>query len=853
MDHKASPIESEGSVHLQISELNAKLSDAGSISPTIFEPQTCSVDTKTSSTANTATVVRPSIRAPEKKLTLFALRLAVLEKAASGIGTLGFIWATVVLLGGFAITLDKTDFWFITVILLIEGTRIFSRSHELEWQHQATWSIADVGINSFRAIKSSSNFIIKTVKAVCRPVVPSRMVSQQRRGLSGTRNQASRKNWDKQKMPTRMWTSSEVPLLPYGKWVFISRNVSKLLYWLQLASATACVVLSLIKLVHRNYGDVAKGDSDKRNRKSALIIFYSLALAEALLFLLEKAYWEWKVSVQRLLDSVNKECELGDSGLISIRRFFYDAYSKCVNGSIFDGLKMDMVSFAMELLDSNSPDEQLIGARILRKFATSPRFSEDTLQKIGINLSVMERLVEMLNWKDPEEEEIRYSAAEILAKLAGKKQNSLRITGIPGAMESISSLLHVSRSHSGACDEISEKRIILDNENYGSWSFNHMGLQILKKLARDHDICGKIGNTKGLLPKIIDFTHAEERLLRHPTATPSQIMTVKRSLQVLKMLASTSGAAGKQLRKEISEIVFTISYIRDILRHGEKQPELQILGIEILTSLAIEEDATERIGGTGGVLKVLFNIFFNYEIPENQSHVRAAAGEALAMLALESKNTCQWILKLRLNENLIKALEVPLLRINAARILRNLCAYSGNDCFEQLKGLTAAAPTILEAIMQEENKLQEVMIGAAACIFKFISSQDSRIMFQKAGIREFDLAHRLFLILKKYQYPSIKVPSIRRYAIELAIWMMRDNNTNIRTFESLGMEKELESVMETTTELESFNIFSGTVGLYRHKMAMHSLVETAMKLMEEEKKLQRLEIDVKQDPQFVPK
>ncbi|KAG7996247.1 hypothetical protein I3843_01G149300 [Carya illinoinensis] len=499
---------------------------------------------------------------------------------------------------------------------------------------------------------------------------------------------------DRQRMPSRTWKSSDVPLLPFSQWVFLARNVSKFLYWLQLLSATACVVLSLIKLIKHNYGEVQKGDTDKRNRQAALNIFYALALAEALLFLMEKAYWEWKVSYCRLLDEVIKECELGPTGMVSIRRFFYDAYSRCVNGSIFDGLKMDMVTFAMDLLASNSPDEQLIGVRILQKFALNERFSDDTLQKMGINISLIERLVEMLNWTDPQDEEIRRSAAEILSKLAGKKQNSLRIVGIPGAMESISSLLQTNRSCSGAADEISEKNIILDHVNYGFWTFNHLGLCILKKLACDHDNCGKIGNTRGLLPKIIDFTHAEERLLKDKNVGTTQTRTVKRSLQVVKMLVNTTGATGKHLRREISEIVFTISYIRDILRHGERHPILQKLGIDILTSLALEEDATERIGGTGGVLKELLNIFFKQGMPENWNHVKIAAGEALAMLSLESKNNCYRILKLHALARLVGALEVPLLRINAARVLRNLCSYSGADCFNHLKGVTAAAPTV---------------------------------------------------------------------------------------------------------------------------------------------------------------
>ncbi|CBI26167.3 unnamed protein product, partial [Vitis vinifera] len=711
----------------------------------MFTPQS-RIEKGDSNNSNSVSEIRPAVSAPEKQLTIFALRLAVLEKVATSLGTLGFIWATVVLLGGFAITLAKTDFWFITIILLIEGTRIFSRSHELEWQHQATWSVTDAGINSFRAL-------------------------------------------------------------------------SKLLYWLQLLSATACVVLSLLKLIKHDYGEVAKGDSDKRNRKSALTIFYALALAEALMFLVEKAYWEWKLSFCRLLEKVNKECDLGDTGMVSIRRFFYDAYSKCVNGSIFDGLKMDMVSFAMDLLASNSPDEQLIGARILRQFAMSERYSDDTLQKIGINLPVIERLVEMLNWKDPQEEEIRQSAAEILSKLAGKKQNSLRVAGIPGAMESISSLLQTHRNPS---------------RNYGYWTFNHLGLLILKKLARDHDNCGKIGNTRGLLPKIVDFTHAEDRLLKDENVTQSQILTVKRSLQLVKMLASTTGSTGKLLRSEISEVVFTISNIREILRNGEKHPKLQKLGIEILTSLALEENATERIGGTGGVLKGLFNIFFKQGMAGDQNHVKIAAGQALAMLTMDSKSNCHRILKLKVLEKLVGALEVPLLSVNAARILRNLCAFSGSECFNQLTGVRAAAPTVLKAIMSEENKLQEVMLGLAAHGFKFMTSEESSVFFEKTGIKEVHLAHELVEILRKYKYPPIKVPRIRRFTIELAIWMMRDKETNVHIFKDLGMEKELEGVLETTSEIESFNIFSGTVGLNRHGTSMHSLVETALKLLEEQ-------------------
>ncbi|XP_054787419.1 uncharacterized protein LOC129293455 [Prosopis cineraria] len=830
MDHRISLEEDGVSTDLQANKLT-RLSQTSSAGTTMFEPHGIRTIEKTESniTAESVSSSCLDVEAPEKKLTLFALQLAVFEKAATGLGTLGFIWATVVLLGGFAITLDSTDFWFITIILLIEGTRIFSRSHELEWQHQATWSITDAGVNSFKVLRSTSNYVLESIKnCLWKPVVAVKNCSQHERE---TKEASAASPPYRDSTPTRTRTSSDVPILPYANWVFLSSRISRLLYWLQLLSATACVVLSSVKLIKHNYGEVAKGDTDKRNRQFALNIFYALALAEALLFLMEKAYWEWKISYRKMLEEVRDECELGLLGMVSIRRFFYDAYSRCIEGSIFDGLNMGMVSFAMDLLDSNSHDEQLTGARILRQLATSERFSEDTLQKIGIAISVLERLVEMLNWTDHKEEEIRVSAAEILLKLAGKKHNSLRIAGIPGAMESISSLLHTNRNYVPAADEIGEKKHVLDNPNYGFWTFNHLGLLILKKLARNHDNCGKIGHTRGLLPKIVDFTHAEERILKNENFAPYQIITVKKSLQLMKMLASTTGTTGKVLRREISEIVFTISNLRDILRHGDKHPLLQKLCMEILTNLALEEDAKEIIGGTGGVLKELFNIFFKHNIPENQKDVAIAAGDTLAMLALESKNNCHRILKLKVLESLVEALKVPLLRINAARILRNLCTYSGSECFSRLELVKTAAPTILPAIMSEENKLQEVMVGVAASVFKFMTSHESSTLFEEAGISEAEMANKLIQILKKHKYPPTKVPRIRRFAIELSIGMMNDKAENICIFKELGMEEALEGVLETTSELESFNVFSGTFGLNRHNVTIHSLVEAALTLL----------------------
>ncbi|KAJ1298819.1 hypothetical protein BS78_01G482800 [Paspalum vaginatum] len=698
--------------------------------PTLFAPQKA--------------VMTPNIRAsideddappPERRLTMLALQLAVLEKAASRLGTLGFIWATVVLLGGFAITLGQTDFWCITILLLVEGARILGRSHELEWQHEATGRAT------------------------------------------------------------------------------VSWAAGRLFHWLQLLSASACAALSLVRLVHQHYG----GSPEARtNRRSALDIFYGLALAEALLFLVEKALWQWRVGHHRLLERVAGECHLATAcGAVAVRRFFYDSYSRCLNGSIFDGLHMDLVSYADDLLTAGSHDEQRLGASILVALVESDRFADATLRKIGTSATTVERLIEMLSWKNASEKDVRRSAAVVVFMLTGRKLNALRVTGTPGAIESVASLLYAD------LDEL-----------------NLLGLSILNKLARDHDNCDKIGKSRGLLDKIISYSSIANR-----PATDMRLKAVKQSLRVVQRLASTTGTTGKLLRRELADIVFTVSNIREVLQqHGENDdkdlPELHLLAIEVLTSLAMDEETREMISGTGGVVSLLVAMFLpagkDAAVPDRQKNaVRVEAGEALAMLALDSRRNCGAIIAACGGgmERLVEALSDPVITIGAARILRNLCTYAGDELHVALRGVTACATKVLRNIMVEKTKLLNISLGLAAQMLRFMQPGELRASLAAAGVTDAALARTLVLVLREYSRPSMVLPRIRLYTLELTIALMRSDARLVTLFVELGMEADLRRVAETTSGLECFNVFSGSVGLSRRAVSVCSLVDSAMELV----------------------
>eukprot|EP00253_Pinus_taeda_P022341 PITA_22341 len=688
----------------------------------------------------------------DMKITLFALKLAILEKLASCLGKLAFIWATVVVLGGFASTLQTVDFRFVTVILLTEGARIFIRSQEADWQRE-------------KVLIPSETL---TDLIICRGNRP-------------------------------------LPKLT-------------LLLWLQLLSASTCVSLSLYRLVTLHYGVDSCGNTN--NPQSALKMFYGLSFAQAFLFLIEKAYWQWRIVACNLLKEVNDDYGFDPSEIVTLKGFLYVTYSRCLDGFVFEGLKMRFLSHSVGLLQSSSQDGQLRGARVVSVLVKNNRFSEETLRVIGTMKDVVERLIEMLNFKGDQEREIRQAAAEIISELINKNRNCIRVTAIAGSMESIASLLFSTEDSCPA-----------------DFKPVSMGLTIIKKLAEDRSSCAKIGISRGLLPKIIALTDVK------PNAPETE--TAELALQLVEKLARTTGSAGQDLRKRIREIVFTISNLRGVLQYPELNSHLRILAINTLTSLAREQEGRESIGSTGGVLDNLFSLFFR-EIDTEE--LVKKAGEALRFLSLENAHNCEIMMSIKLDghpnliSGLISVLNDSVRSIHVARILRDLLAHAKADCIE-FREISALATQVLKVVTEinyscsqsEEHSCEplEAAIGLAAQFFNFMTKSNRHFEFEESsGVSTTWLIDKIVEVFQNHPYPLKIVPNIRRYNIELLIALMEKDKAALEPKSSLV--KALEKVMMTTSDWECYNAFSGSVGLSRHHRSIRSLAGSALRLLHRE-------------------
>ncbi|MCO5555276.1 hypothetical protein L7F22_008821 [Adiantum nelumboides] len=799
--------------------------------------------------------------APEKVLTLFAMRLAVLEKIASNVGTLAFIWATVVLLGGFAITLKEIDFWFVTVILVIEGARIFSRSHELEWQHQDAGTAA--GSLFVRAYQRSSDVFFRSTRKIVSTLtmgrngadgklqaglespLPAQPGAQNRTGQPGDHHLQ------------RTWSVSRVPLVPVLDWIFRAKHISRLLYWMQLISACVATALAVYRLRVRNFTRENEVDTVS-NHAAALLIFYSMAAFEALVFLFERSYWQFQISARKILVRVNEMCGLQSQDLGTTRRFFYDVYSKCLNDSIFEGLKMDMVDYALTWLQSDIPGEQLGGLRVLRTFSWKDEFAEETLRSIGVKQGAVERLLEMVTWKNPVEHEVRKTAADLLSKLVKYNQYSSRVAAISSSIDSIFTLLARDANDNSPVAELYTREGAAEPLAPKHIETNIVGLRILKNLAKDPLICAKIGATRGLLSRLVSFIDTSPAMLRNAEEPEYRIQIVKKSLELLNLLASASGSSGKMLREEIARIVYTVSNLKIILEYGQAHMMLQDVATEILCSLAMDDDMRETIGRTGGVMRTLFALLMKERVDgdSRQMGLMQKAGEALALLALKSRENCLKMLRLKVRQGGTVVEEdgeeeeeafggkgghdrevmVALMEMVgdwevgdlAMCILRSLCAYSENEWCKARVGRGVVRKAMRLAV-ERGGRSQEAAVGLVAVAVGKVGEAELRGMMEVEGVTAEGLGAKLARLLERHPRPMTALPRLRRYAVELVLALAEHHPaTFLPVFQALRIRSLLHRLADSVAELENYATFSGATGVTPHAIPMSRLLDIAI-------------------------
>ncbi|KAJ7544974.1 hypothetical protein O6H91_09G101200 [Diphasiastrum complanatum] len=775
-----------------------------------------------------ATDRRKSGRAPEQQLTRLALQLGVLEKTASQLGVLAFVWATVVLLGGFIVAIRPYDFWVVSAILITEGARVFSRSHELEWEHAAARSIS---IHD-RVIKIGSKVFINSSKAFRETKEALRSFLQRwsvqlKQDKIKPQPQIVRPKVLPGGNSKRTWSLVAISLFLLEK-LLDARRISALLYYLQLLSAGVCIGLSVSRLINQKfYSNV----DPFLNLRPALLIFYSLALAEASVFLIERGYWEYEINFRKLLLKVHSSCHLHKSDLIMVKQFFYDVYSTCLNGSVFNGLDMDLVEYSIEKLHSDIATEQVGSVRILAVLADQDEFADDAMRRLETTPAVLPRLLEMITWKKEEENEIRLAAARIIRLLAHHDSNRFRIVAIPGALEGITSLL------------VSEKkgveRVKAHEKELDFKELKLLGLRILKNLAEEYTNRPRIGGIHGLLPMIVSYIEVENRPEISPEDDQIDINILIKSLQVLRLLSTATGLSGKALREIIAEAVFLLGYLRDILNFGgseDLEPILQEYAVDILTSLALDETLKENIGRTGGIISSLLTLLLS---PESEGDgrkraLRVRAGETLKLLVLQHSKNCHRLLTVRGfsdgigQSNILKRLtelfqQDSELGICAVKIVRSVCKYNVSEA--ERAHIAALAPSLLEKTLQETGKMQEATLGLVSRIVSLLQAHEYNDMFAQEFDRRALLAKLMSFIgnLKL----STKLPKIRRHTLELVTALMTQDEFFLDEFKNADLETHLQTILETTSEVENFYTFSGTLGLNRHTQTMEELVEIA--------------------------
>ncbi|CAO2193643.1 unnamed protein product [Urochloa humidicola] len=323
---------------------------------------------------------------PELRLNVCLVSEVFVQILATGVGTLAFIWATVVLLGGFSAFLHKADFWVITGIVFVQAAKIVgvNSNTEAKFFAQVPPAFLELGAEHFTRWGRRRPL---TGDASGRDIVYYIML-----GLGNARDLIS----------FMAWLTSVLLLLP-------------------VVAGSSCIALSIFRLViitrHKYESDSDGGNNS--NVLRALVFFYALVLAQGGLFLI------WlRILLHRFVvrDQVCSKYQFEDKD----KRKLIDKYinrtsSACIKTGVLNTINMKLVSFAVDLLKSEYSQDRISGALLLHTLTSEGAHKAHKARAFAYIQSSPDCIARMLSLLSSEsliDEESKVRLAQIVALLA---------------------------------------------------------------------------------------------------------------------------------------------------------------------------------------------------------------------------------------------------------------------------------------------------------------------------------------------------------------------------------------------------------------------------------------------------
>ncbi|GJN10292.1 hypothetical protein PR202_ga28374 [Eleusine coracana subsp. coracana] len=340
-------------------------------------------------------------RKPEKQLNCFVRIVVLIERLGNALGTLAFTWATVILLGGYPTVLrQEDDFCFATIIVFLEAARVrFQRTRS----KSGTKHVLTVSQGTFwhRVLLNICMF----VELVMLVLVPGHKATQS-------------------------------VMLAYELLALLLVSFGNL----QIPAALIRVGLSLLRLVPHDYLGADPEDASKINLTPSLSIFYGMVLGQGILYLAACLLGIFSFIPRRSL--ARRGGFRGRKGREFVKLYYAYAWDKCMENNVLARKKISLCSFALDSINSEySPTRQLLGVQLIHKLLQMEPARTRLLSRLNASVETMARIIRMLDWRNPEDTDIRLFAAKVVAELA----KSIRVVAVPGMIQLVSALLDANR------------------------------------------------------------------------------------------------------------------------------------------------------------------------------------------------------------------------------------------------------------------------------------------------------------------------------------------------------------------------------------------------------------------------